>query len=212
MFNFRYPMAKISYPLLVKPLFDCLIAFFILLISLPILLITGLLLLIANRGSIWFTQARPGLNEKLFSIIKFKTMTDERDETGKYLPDNLRLTWIGKFIRRTSIDELPQLINVVKGDMSLVGPRPLLIEYLPLYNEEQRVRHQVKPGITGLAQVSGRNAISWEERFGLDRWYVNNISFWLDLKILILTLLKVLKSEGINSATSSTMEKFNGSK
>lgn len=203
---------NISYPLLIKPLFDRLIALLVLLISSPILLIIGIFLLITNKGRVWFTQPRPGLNEEIFSVIKFRTMTDERDESGKLLPDGKRLTRIGKFIRRTSIDELPQLINVLKGDMSLVGPRPLLIEYLSLYNEQQHLRHQVKPGITGWAQVNGRNAISWEERFEFDRWYVNNISCGLDLKILFLTLFKVLKSEGINSAKSSTMEKFNGTK
>jgi len=169
-----------------------------------------ILLAVANRGKIWFIQPRPGLKEKIFQVVKFKTMTDERDTAGKLLPDEKRLTSIGLFIRRTSLDELPQLINIVKGDMSFVGPRPLLTDYLPLYNSEQRRRHDVKPGITGWAQVNGRNTISWKQKFAYDIWYVDNISFWLDIKILFLTALKVLKAEGISSETSMTMEKFRG--
>jgi lipopolysaccharide/colanic/teichoic acid biosynthesis glycosyltransferase len=169
-----------------------------------------LILTIVNKGSPFFIQERPGLGEKLFKIIKFKTMNDERDEKGNLLPDEKRLTPIGKFIRSTSLDEIPQLINVIKGEMSLVGPRPLLVEYIPLYRAKQRRRHEVKPGITGWAQVNGRNAITWEQKFEADIYYVDHVSFWLDLRILFLTLLKVLKREGISSAQSVTMEKFKG--
>jgi undecaprenyl phosphate N,N'-diacetylbacillosamine 1-phosphate transferase len=169
-----------------------------------------LLLLLSAKGKVWFIQQRPGKHGRPFKLIKFRTMSDAKDEQGELLSDELRLTAIGKFIRKTSIDELPQLINVLKGDMSLVGPRPLLMEYLPLYNEEQMCRHAVKPGITGWAQVNGRNTISWPEKFKLDVWYVNNISFLLDLKILLLTLLKVFKAEGISAVDEATMKKFDG--
>lgn len=179
-------------------------------IALPILGFVTILLVIANNGKPFFFQIRPGLNENLFKIIKFKTMTDEKDENGNLLPDNKRLTGIGKFVRKTSLDEIPQLINVLKGDMSLIGPRPLLVEYLPLYNEEQKKRHDVRPGITGWAQVNGRNAISWKQKFALDVQYVAQCSFWLDVKILFLTIKKVLVKEGISSSTSVTMEKFEG--
>ena len=168
------------------------------------------LLFFANKGKIWFIQTRPGRNEQLFKVIKFKTMNDACDVTGKLLPDDIRLTRVGKMIRTTSLDELPQLINVLKGEMSVVGPRPLLVEYLPLYNDQQKRRHNVKPGITGWAQVNGRNAISWQQKFALDIWYVDHQSFWLDIKILFLTVIKVFQAEGINSATSLTMEKFRG--
>ena len=161
---------------------------------------------------ILFRQKRPGYKEKIFGIYKFRTMTNEVDEDGNLLPDEQRLVGIGKFIRSTSLDELPQLFNVLKGEMSFVGPRPLLKEYLPLYNEKQKRRHDVKPGITGWAQVNGRNAISWEQKFDYDVWYVDNQSFWLDIKILWLTFLKVVKRSDISSSTSSTMEKFEGSK
>jgi undecaprenyl phosphate N,N'-diacetylbacillosamine 1-phosphate transferase len=154
---------------------------------------------------------RPGKNEKLFYLVKFKTMTAKRDIAGNLLPDAKRLTGMGKFIRKTSLDELPQLWNVLMCDMSLVGPRPLLVQYLPLYNDEQRRRHLVKPGITGWAQVNGRNAISWERKFKLDVWYVENLSFWLDCRILILTLIKVLKKEGISAQGHETVEPFFGS-
>jgi undecaprenyl phosphate N,N'-diacetylbacillosamine 1-phosphate transferase len=176
----------------------------------PLIVICIGLLAIANKGKVWFLQARPGHHHKIFYVVKFKTMTDARDEHGNLLSDEQRLTAVGKFIRKTSLDELPQLINVLKGDMSMVGPRPLLVEYLELYSPEQRRRHLVKPGITGWAQVNGRNAISWQQRFAYDLWYVENISFVLDLKILFLTVLKVFKAEGISSATSVTMEKFRG--
>ena len=161
---------------------------------------------------ILFRQKRPGYKEKIFGIYKFRTMTNEKDEFGNLLPDDKRLVGIGKFIRSTSLDELPQLFNVLKGEMSFVGPRPLLEEYLPLYNQKQKRRHDVKPGITGWAQVNGRNAISWEQKFDYDVWYVDNQSFLLDIKILWLTFLKVVKRSDISSSTSSTMEKFTGNK
>jgi len=169
------------------------------------------MLAIANRGKVWFTQSRPGKEGNIFTVVKFKTMNDARNEQGELLPDDVRLTWIGNFIRKTSLDELPQLFNVLKGDMSIVGPRPLLVEYLPLYNDIQKRRHEVKPGITGWAQVNGRNAIGWEQKFAYDVWYVDHQSFGLDLKILFLTVAKVFKAEGISSGTSVTMEKFRGS-
>lgn len=196
----------------VKPFFDKLTALLILILSLPITVLAIVLLAIANKGKVWFTQPRPGLNEKIFTLIKFKTMSDARDHKGELYSDEKRLTAIGKFIRSTSLDEIPQLINVLIGDMSIVGPRPLLEEYLPLYNDRQRTRHQVKPGITGWAQVNGRNTVAWEKRLEYDAWYVENISFALDLRILFLTLIKVLKAEGISSGTSVTMEKFSGTK
>lgn len=195
----------------IKPFFDKLAAAIILLIASPILLVVIIILAISNKGKVWFVQQRPGRGEKIFKVVKFKTMTDERDTQGNLLPDDVRLKRIGKFIRATSLDELPQLINVLKGDMSIVGPRPLLVKYLKLYNDEQRKRHGVTPGITGWAQVNGRNAISWEKKFEYDIWYVEHQSFSLDLKILFLTLVKVLRSEGISSSTSATMEPFKGS-
>lgn len=176
----------------------------------PILLLVSLLLLVFNQGSPFFTQARPGKNGDIFKVIKFKTMNDRKDSNGNLLPDSERLTPIGRFIRKTSLDELPQLINVLKGDMSLIGPRPLLVEYLPLYNNFQKRRHDVRPGITGWAQVNGRNAISWQKKFELDVWYVDNLSFSLDLKILWLTILKVIKSEGISQQGQATATAFMG--
>ena len=177
----------------------------------PILLLIAIWLHFANKGAgAFFFQERPGKDGKIFRVIKFKTMTDERDSKGDLLPDVVRLTKVGKFVRSTSIDELPQLINVLKGDMALIGPRPLLIQYLPLYNKEQARRHEVRPGITGWAQVNGRNAISWARKFELDVWYVDNISFVIDLKVIVLTIKKVLFREDINSATSATVEGFNG--
>ena len=164
----------------------------------------------ANKGTPFFFQKRPGKDERIFTIIKFKTMNDRKDPQGNLLPDAERLTPVGKVVRKTSLDELPQLINVLKGDMSLVGPRPLHVRYLPLYNKFQHRRHEVRPGITGWAQVNGRNAIGWDEKFAYDVWYVDHQSFWLDLKILWLTVLKVVRSEGISSATSATMEEFRG--
>lgn len=176
----------------------------------PIFVLIILLLLIFNGGNVFFFQRRPGLNGKIFKVIKFKTMSDKRDKAGELLPDAVRLTPLGKFIRKTSLDEMPQLLNIIKGDMSLVGPRPLLVEYLPLYNDIQKKRHDVRPGITGWAQVNGRNAISWKQKFEYDVWYIENMSFVLDIKILFLTVGKIFKSEGINSSTSATMEKFTG--
>ena len=177
----------------------------------PILFLITLWLHFANKGAgAFFTQERPGRNGKIFKVIKFKTMTDERDVNGDLLPDEQRLTKVGKLIRSTSVDELPQLINVLKGDMALIGPRPLLPQYLPLYNKEQARRHEVRPGITGWAQVNGRNAISWAKKFELDVWYVDHCSFILDLRIIVLTIKKVFVREGISSETSVTMEYFTG--
>jgi len=189
---------------------DICIACFTLLLLSPVILILIILLYIANKGKPFFFQERPGLNEKPIYIIKLKSMTDERDKEGKLLPDFKRLTRLGAFVRKFSLDELPQLINVLKGDMSLVGPRPLLYKYIPLFNEEQRKRHLVKPGITGWAQVNGRNAISWNEKFKLDVYYQQHISFVLDVKILFLTVLKVVKREGINQTAERPMMPFNG--
>ncbi|MCB9211122.1 MAG: sugar transferase [Ignavibacteriales bacterium] len=193
-----------------KPLLDFLISLILILISFPIILIIAILSFINNGGKVFFIQKRPGKNEQIFSLYKFKTMNDKKDNNGNLLPDEKRLTKIGKIIRKFSLDELLQFINVLKGDMSLIGPRPLLIEYLPLYNEHQKKRHNVKPGITGWAQVNGRNAISWEDKFNLDVWYVENVSFILDIKIFIMTIMKIFKSDGISSSTSATMEKFKG--
>lgn len=194
-----------------KRMIDFIFVFMALLIVGPILLFITLWLHFANKGEgAFFTQKRPGKNGICFRVIKFKTMTDKCDEDGNLLPDEQRLTKVGKFIRSTSIDELPQLINVLKGDMALVGPRPLLTQYLPLYNKEQMRRHEVRPGITGWAQVNGRNAISWTKKIELDVWYVNNLSFCLDLKILFLTIKKVFYRVDINSANDVTMEDFDG--
>ena len=199
------------YRLYIKRLLDFLISACVILIIWPILLLVTIFLHFANRGAgAFFTQLRPGRNGKIFKVIKFKTMTDERDADGNLLPDAQRLTKVGKFIRSTSLDELPQLINVFKGDMALIGPRPLLPEYLPLYSKEQARRHEVRPGITGWAQVHGRNAISWKEKFKLDVWYVDHCSFSVDLKIIWLTIKKVIVREGISSSTSETMEPFTG--
>jgi undecaprenyl phosphate N,N'-diacetylbacillosamine 1-phosphate transferase len=198
------------YVSIVKPFFDKATAFVVLIVASPLLVISIILLWFANKGNIWFLQERPGKNGKIFRVFKFKTMTDERDAQGNLLPDDKRLTAVGKFVRKTSLDELPQMINVLKGDMSIVGPRPLLVEYLPLYNHQQRRRHEVKPGITGWAQINGRNALDWPERFACDVWYVAHISFALDIKILFLTVVKVFKAEGVSSGTSVTMEKFRG--
>jgi undecaprenyl phosphate N,N'-diacetylbacillosamine 1-phosphate transferase len=193
-----------------KFLIDFIFSLVILIVALPIIFIVTLLLNITNQGKPFFYQQRPGKNEKIFKIIKFKTMNDKKDNNGNLLSDAERLTKIGSFVRKTSIDELPQLINVLKGDMSLIGPRPLLPEYLPLYNETQKNRHQVKPGITGWAQVNGRNAISWAQKFEYDVWYVNHVSFLLDCKIAYLTINKVFKREGITSENSATAETFKG--
>ncbi|EGF3197872.1 undecaprenyl phosphate N,N'-diacetylbacillosamine 1-phosphate transferase [Campylobacter jejuni] len=192
-----------------KRIFDFILALVLLVLFSPVILTTALLLKI-TQGSVIFTQNRPGLDEKIFKIYKFKTMSDERDEKGELLSDELRLKAFGKIVRSLSLDELLQLFNVLKGDMSFVGPRPLLVEYLSLYNEEQKLRHKVRPGITGWAQVNGRNAISWQKKFELDVYYVKNISFLLDLKIMFLTALKVLKRSGVSKEGHVTTEKFNG--
>ena len=195
----------------IKRLIDFWVVFAVLLIIWPFLLIVFVGLTIANKGAgAIFTQERPGKDGKIFKVIKFKTMTDEKDADGNLLPDEVRLTKAGKFVRSTSIDELPQLINVLKGDMSIIGPRPLLPQYLPLYSPEQARRHEVRPGITGWAQCHGRNAITWTEKFKLDVLYVDNISFWTDVKVVFITAKKVLFREDINSATSATMEFFDG--
>ena len=195
-----------------KRLIDIIIVLGVFVIFSPIMILLMILLYVSNNGKPFFIQKRPGKNERVFTVIKFRTMNDTRDKEGNLLPDSQRLTLVGKFIRKTSLDELPQLINVLKGDMSLVGPRPLLVEYLPLYDDFQRRRHEVRPGITGWAQVNGRNALEWPQRFAHDVWYIDHLSFGLDLKILFLTLLKIFKAEGINPRTSATMEKFKGNK
>ncbi|OES44944.1 sugar transferase [Domibacillus iocasae] len=195
-----------------KRLFDFICACVGILILSPLILITAVLIRLKLGSPIVFKQLRPGLHGKPFFVYKFRTMTDERDEFGELLPDHIRLTPFGKLLRKLSLDELPQLFNVLKGDISLVGPRPLLMEYLELYTPEQARRHEVRPGITGWAQVNGRNAISWEEKFKLDVWYVENQSFWLDLKILFMTVMKVFKSEGVSQQGHVTMTKFTGTK
>jgi len=193
-----------------KRVIDLLVALIIFSVLSPVFIVVTILLAIADSGRPFFFQRRPGKNERIFKVIKFKTMNDRKDKNGELLPDADRLTPVGSFIRRTSLDELPQMLNVIKGDMSLIGPRPLLIEYLPRYSEIQRHRHDVRPGITGWAQVNGRNTISWQQKFEYDVWYVNNISFALDFKIFFLTIRNIVKSEGISSDTSATMEKFMG--
>ena len=199
------------YASFLKRVFDFLISLVALIVLSPVLLVVTVLLAILNKGAgAFFVQERPGRNGKIFKLIKFKTMTDERDAAGNLLPDAERLTKVGKFVRSTSIDELPQLINVLKGDMALIGPRPLLVQYLPLYSPEQRRRHEVRPGITGWAQCHGRNTLSWSEKFKLDVWYVDHLSLKTDLQVIWLTVLSVLKWEGISSDTSVTMEAFNG--
>lgn len=198
------------YASFLKRVFDFTLALVALLILFPILLILGVIGAIVMKGNPFFTQSRPGKNEKIFRLIKFRTMTNAKDSEGNLLPDEQRLVKYGKFLRSTSLDELPELINILKGDMAIVGPRPLLVRYLPLYNEEQRHRHDVRPGLTGYAQVHGRNAITWEEKFKLDVEYVRNITFIGDLKIIFGTVRAVLKREGISSETSATMEFFEG--
>lgn len=193
-----------------KRLFDFLAAFFGLLILSPLFVVVMIGLYFANQGKPFFFQARPGLNERVFKIIKFKTMNDKKDANGNLLPDDERLTKIGSFVRKTSLDEIPQLINVLKGDMSLIGPRPLLPQYLSLYNDHQKRRHEVRPGITGWAQVNGRNAISWKKKFELDVWYVDHASFRTDLKVFFTTFKKVFKSEGISQDGQATAEPFKG--
>ncbi|MFV0331769.1 MAG: sugar transferase [Dysgonomonas sp.] len=195
-----------------KRFFDLTISLIGFLILLPIFSIVVVLLLFANNGKPFFTQKRPGKGEKIFKIIKFKTMNDRKDPDGNFLPAAQRITIIGRFVRKSSLDEIPQLINVIKGDMSIVGPRPLRVEYLPLYSEEQRLRHLVRPGITGWAQVNGRNSLAWEKKFELDVYYIKNLSFILDVNILLLTLKKVLSSEDINQDGNNTMLPFGGIK
>lgn len=194
-----------------KRMIDCCLAMVAIVVLSPVMAAVAVLLAVANKGAgVVFTQTRPGKNGRLFKVMKFKTMTDERDENGNLLPDAQRLTKTGKFIRSTSLDELPQLFNVLKGDMALIGPRPLLPQYLPLYSKEQARRHDVRPGITGWAQVHGRNAINWKKKFELDVWYVDHCSFWLDLKIILLTVKKVIIREGITQEGQATAEYFNG--
>lgn len=193
-----------------KPAGDFLIALLALIIISPVFFIVFVCLSVANSGKPFFFQARPGKSGRIFSIIKFKTMNDKRSDDGKLLPDALRMTKIGTIVRKTSLDEIPQLFNVLMGQMSLVGPRPLLAQYIPLYNEHQLKRHDVRPGITGWAQVNGRNAISWQQKFAFDVWYVENVSMSLDFKILYLTFIKVIKRDGISAAGQATMEAFKG--
>ncbi len=195
---------------MLKRLFDFTISALLLIFLLPIIALVFLLIKFNMGSPILFRQSRPGLKGKPFVVYKFRTMSDQKDAFGNILPDGLRLTSLGRFLRKTSLDELPQLFNVLMGDMSLVGPRPLLLEYLPLYSPEQAKRHLVRPGITGWAQVHGRNAISWQDRFSLDIWYVENASFIIDIKILCMTALKVLRRDGINSPDADTMKKFTG--
>ncbi|WP_286675981.1 sugar transferase [Peribacillus frigoritolerans] len=200
------------YKRFIKRAMDFILSLIAIVILSPILLVVALLVRVKLGSPVVFKQNRPGLNENVFMMYKFRTMTDERDETGELLPDSVRLTKFGRLLRSTSLDELPELFNILKGDMSIIGPRPLLVQYLPLYNEHQKRRHEVRPGLSGLAQVSGRNAISWEEKFNLDVEYVNNVSFIGDWKIIVLTIKKVFIREGINSEASVTMEPFSGTR
>ena len=194
----------------IKRVFDFFAALMGLIILSPIFLIVTIALYFANQGNPFFFQARPGKKERIFQIIKFKTMNDKKDKDGQLLSDADRLTKMGSFVRKTSLDEIPQLINVLKGDMSLIGPRPLLVAYLPLYNEHQKRRHEIRPGITGWAQINGRNAISWEQKFEFDVWYVDHLSFWLDVKIIFKTIKKVFVSEGISADGQATITAFKG--
>jgi lipopolysaccharide/colanic/teichoic acid biosynthesis glycosyltransferase len=200
------------YKSIIKPIFDILAASIGLLLLFPVFAVTWIILMFKNNGKAFFYQERPGKNERIFKIIKFKTMNDKTDSHGELLPAQQRLTKTGIFIRKYSLDEIPQLLNVIKGDMSLIGPRPLLIKYLLVYNDEQKKRHLIKPGITGWAQVNGRNAISWDLKFEYDIWYVKNISLILDIKILFLTIYKVFKKDGINSVEDNIMPDFTGTK
>ena len=196
----------------IKRILDIILSFLALVILSPLLILTAFLIRIKLGTPVFFKQLRPGKNEKIFGILKFRTMTDAKDENGNLLPDEIRLTRFGQFLRSTSIDELPELLNILNGDMSIVGPRPLLVQYLERYNEEQKHRHDVKPGLTGLAQVNGRNGITWEEKFHYDLEYVKNITFYGDCKIIFQTVMKVFGREGISSATSVTMEEFKRNK
>mgnify|MGYP001050569830 FL=1 len=196
----------------VKRILDIILSLIALIIFSPLLISTAILVRFKLGSPILFRQARPGMHEKIFHILKFRTMTDEKDKDGNLLPDEIRLTKFGQFLRSTSIDELPELLNILKGDMAVVGPRPLLVQYLDRYNDEQRHRHDVKPGLTGLAQVNGRNGITWEEKFNYDLQYVKNVTFLGDCKIILQTVQKVFQRQGISSATSVTMEEFKGNK
>lgn len=198
------------YKVYFKPLLDCVVSLLGIVVLSPVFLVILISLFISNNGKVFFVQNRPGKNEKIFKIIKFRTMNNKKDAHGNLLPDAERLTYLGKIVRKTSLDEIPQLINVLKGDMSLIGPRPLLPEYLSLYNERQKKRHTVKPGITGWAQINGRNAVEWNKKFEFDVWYIENLSFILDLQILFLTLKKVVKLEGINREGVATNISFTG--
>ncbi|AZQ63563.1 sugar transferase [Flammeovirga pectinis] len=198
------------YKLIFKRIIDVAVAVSIFIILSPLFFVTFCALLIVNQGKPFFYQKRPGYKAGIFTIIKFKTMNDRKDKNGNLLPDEKRLTKVGQIVRSTSLDEIPQLLNVIKGDMSLIGPRPLLVEYLPLYSESQSRRHDLKPGITGWAQVNGRNAISWKQKFEYDVWYVDNCAFLIDLKVIFVTIKKVLGAKDISSSTSVTMEKFTG--
>jgi len=198
------------YKRFIKRPMDIVLSLLAIIILSPVLLIVALLVRVKLGSPVIFKQKRPGLNEKIFKLYKFRTMTDEKDENGELLPNDIRLTKLGRILRATSLDELPELFNILKGDMSIIGPRPLLIEYLPLYNEKQKHRHDVRPGLSGLAQVNGRNAISWDEKFDYDIEYVENLTFLLDLKIILKTFFKVLKREGINRTENITMDKFKG--
>lgn len=198
------------YKNIIKRIIDFVLALTGLVVLSPVFFTVAVFLFFANQGKPFFLQPRPGKNGRIFKVIKFKTMNDRKDKEGNLLPDAERLTAIGSFVRKTSLDEIPQLLNVIKGDMSLVGPRPLLVEYLPLYNAEQKRRHEVRPGITGWAQVNGRNAISWQQKFAYDVWYVDNLSFSLDVKIIWMTIMKVFKREGISAVGHVTVERFQG--
>jgi undecaprenyl phosphate N,N'-diacetylbacillosamine 1-phosphate transferase len=195
----------------IKNSVDFILAIVALVLLSPLFIVVCVLLFIANKRSVFFTQIRPGMDKKPFKLFKFKTMNDNKDENGNLLSDAKRLTTVGKWVRKLSLDEMPQLLNVIMGDMSLIGPRPLLMEYLSLYNSTQMQRHTIKPGITGWAQINGRNTVDWEKKFEYDIWYIENCGAWLDIKILCLTVIKILKIEGVSSETSATMEKFRGS-
>ena len=198
------------YERFVKRAFDITISGLALIVLSPLLALVALLVRIKHGSPVLFSQERPGLNERIFRMYKFRSMTNERDENGELLPDEKRLTGFGKFLRATSLDELPELWNIFRGDLSLIGPRPLLVRYLPLYSERQHLRHSVRPGMTGWAQVHGRNTVSWQDKFEYDVWYAEHISFGLDVRIFFMTIIKVLKREGINSDTAATMEEFKG--
>src|SRR5690554_514049 len=194
----------------IKRPMDIILSLLAIIVLSPLLIIVAILVRVKLGSPVLFKQKRPGLNEDTFTLYKFRTMTDEKNENGELLPNHMRLTKFGKILRVTSLDELPELFNILRGDMSIIGPRPLLIEYLPLYNDKQKHRHDVRPGLSGLAQINGRNAISWEEKFDYDLKYIENISFWLDLKLIIRTCLKVFKREGVNKSETITMDKFKG--